>query len=124
VLFEKVALDTEIRKYINIASVVAIIFYLATSYFYPENLELRMVMQRLVFAAIFLNPTNPDETLFRGKFLKIISWPAFAFFVAMPIFVPYNHPLNWQSGVLILVVFGIAVVHRLLIWIMNKWVKN
>ena len=123
-LFEKVALDTEIRKYINIASVVAIIFYLATSYFYPENLELRMVMQRLVFAAIFLNPTNPDETLFRGKFLKIISWPAFAFFVAMPIFVPYNHPLNWQSGVLILVVFGIAVVHRLLIWIMNKWVKN
>ena len=123
-LFEKVALDMEIRKYINIASVVAIIFYLATLYFYPENLELLMVMQRLVFAAIFLNPTNPDETLFRGKFLKIISWPTFAFFVAMPIFVPYNHPLNWQSGVLILVVFGIAVVHRLLIWIMNKWVKN
>ncbi|MFE2774919.1 hypothetical protein [Aerococcus urinaeequi] len=114
----------EIRKYINIASVVAIIFYLATLYFYPENLELRMVMQRLVFAAIFLNPTNPDETLFRGKFLKIISWPAFAFFVAMPIFVPYNHPLDWQSGVSIFVVFGIAVVHRLLIWIMNKWVKN
>lgn len=123
-LFEKVALDMEIRKYINIASVVAIIFYLATLYFYPENLELRMVMQRLVFAAIFLNPTNPDETLFRGKFLKIISWPAFAFFVAMPIFVPYNHPLDWQSGVSIFVVFGIAVVHRLLIWIMNKWVKN
>lgn len=123
-LFEKVALDMEIRKYINIASVVAIIFYLATLYFYPENLELRMVMQRLIFTAIFLNPTNPDETLFRGEFLKIISWPAFAFFVAMPIFVPYNHPLNWQSGVLILVVFGIAVVHRLLIWIMNKWVKN
>lgn len=118
------ALDMEIRKYINIAGVVAIIFYLATLYFYPENLELRMVMQRMVFAAIFLNPTNPDETLFKGKFLKIILWSAFAFFVATPIFVPYNYPLNWQSGVLIFVVFGIAVVHRLIIWIMNKWVKN
>lgn len=114
----------EIRKYINIAGVVAIIFYLATLYFYPENLELRMVMQRMIFVAIFLNPTNPDETLFKGKFLKIISWSAFAFFVATPIFVPYNHPMNWQSGVLIFVVFGIAVVHRLITWIMNKWVKN
>lgn len=66
-LFEKVALDMEIRKYINIAGVVAIIFYLATLYCYPENLELRMVMQRMVFAAIFLKPTNPDETLFKGK---------------------------------------------------------
>jgi len=56
--------------------------------------------------------------------LKIIAWLAFAFFVATPIFVPYNHPLNLQSAVLILVVFGIAVVHRLLIWIMNKWVKK
>jgi len=83
-----------------------------------------MVIQKMVFAAIFLNPTNTDETLFKGKFLKIISWSAFAFFVATPIFVPYNHLLNWQSGVLILVVFGIAVVYRLLIWIMNKWVKN
>lgn len=83
-----------------------------------------MVMQRMVFAAIFLNPTNPDETLFKGKFLKIISWYAFASFVATPIFVPYNHPLKWQSGVMILVVSGIAVVHCLLIWMMNKWVKK
>lgn len=39
-LFEEVALDIDIRKYINIAGVVAIIFYLATLYFYPEKLEL------------------------------------------------------------------------------------
>lgn len=39
-LFEEVALDMDIRKYINIAGVVAIIFYLATLYFYPENLKL------------------------------------------------------------------------------------
>ena len=57
----------EIRKYINIAGVVAIIFYLATLYFYPENLELRMVMQRMVFAVIFLHPTNPDERYLKGN---------------------------------------------------------
>ena len=52
-LFEKVALDTEIRKYINIASVVAIIFYLAT-FVVPYNGQVYRFSVILLFIYLFV----------------------------------------------------------------------
>ncbi len=52
-LFEEVALDIGIRKYINIAGVVAIIFYLAT-FVVPYNSQVYRFSVILLFIYLFV----------------------------------------------------------------------
>lgn len=52
-LFEEVALDMDIRKYINIAGVVAIIFYLATIVV-PYNSQAYRFSVILLFIYLFV----------------------------------------------------------------------
>ena len=52
-LFDEVALDMEIRKYINIAGVVAIIFYLAT-FVVPYNGQVYRFSVILLFIYLFV----------------------------------------------------------------------